>query len=79
MASAGIFQGDIVATCKATPYKHRSIVVAAINGEFTMKRLIQTGRNWELWPENNQYPVIKLDPADEMTIWGTVIGVIRKF
>ena len=79
MKDAGIYPGDILVVDKAAQYKSRSIVVAAVNGEFTLKRLILNEKSWELWPENKSYPVIKLNNYDEMTVWGTVIGVVRKF
>ena len=76
--NTGIYPKDIIVVDKAAPYRDNSIVVAAVNGEFTMKRLKNIQGSWELHPDNSNYPVIKIDPEDEVTIFGVVVGVTRK-
>lgn len=75
MEDAGIFDGDILVVDRSLAAEENSIVVAAINGELTVKRLIMGADNRPLLhPENPQYPDIPLYLEQEVVIWGVVIG-----
>ena len=78
MIEAGINPGDIVAVDKSLDPRNGSLVVAAINGEFLLKRFIKSGNTWTLQTENRAYKKITLDECDTLEIFGTVVGVIRK-
>ena len=78
MQEEAIYPGDIVVVDRSLDPKEGKIVVAAVNGEFTLKKLIKGLKNWELHPSNRQYPILVLDEHDELTIFGTVVGVVRK-
>jgi DNA polymerase V len=53
-----------------------SIVVAVIDNQFTVKRLVKTPRAWVLHAENTSYKPIVITEDMELVIWGVVIKVI---
>lgn len=52
------------------------IIVAALNGEYTVKRLVKAGRNWVLHPENPFFKPIIITEDAEFQVWGVVTAVI---
>ena len=78
MIGAGIHDGDLLIVDRALEAKSGRIVIAALNGEMTVKRLqILDDRKINLLPENNKYqPIAVLDGAD-FQIWGVVTQVIH--
>ena len=82
MVSAGIDEGDIIIVDRSLEPKQGDIVVAFIDGEFTMKYLDLTERPagviW-LRPGNPDYPAFKITPDDDFTVWGVVSKVIKNF
>lgn len=82
MMKAGISDGDIVVIDRALEPRHEDIVVAYINGEFTMKYLdLSCRENGEIWlrPGNDAYPSFCISDGDEFTVWGVVAKVIKNF
>ena len=79
MMGAGICDGDKVVVDKALKPKHKDIVVAVVNDEYTIKRLYQLRGKTELQPENTNYQPITFDEGNELQIWGVVVGVVRKY
>ena len=79
MMGAGICDGDKVIVDKALKPKHKDIVVAVVDGEYTIKRLYQSRGRIELQPENLQYEAITFNEGSELQIWGVVVGVVRKY
>ncbi len=79
MLGAGICDGDKVVVDKALKPKHKDIVVAIVNDEYTIKRLYQLRGKTELQPENPQYQPITFEEGSELQIWGVVVGVVRKY
>lgn len=77
MIGAGIFDGDICVVDRSLKPVDRSIIVALVNGEFTMKRLrLRRGRVW-LEAENPNYPDIPITEGTEFEIWGVVPKAVR--
>lgn len=79
MLSAGILDGDKLVVDRAIEPKHNQIVIAVINSEYTVKRLFKCRGVIELRAENPAYKAIQFKDHDELTIWGVVVGVLRKF
>ncbi len=73
MIGAHIFDGDMVVVKPTKEALNNDIVVANLEGETTVKRLIKTGTSFALKPENDAYPTL----TAEFEIIGRVIGVIR--
>ena len=78
MRGIGLKSGDIVAVDRSLEPRHGDVVVAAVDGEFTLKRLKKDGDRAWLVAENPQYPPIALHEAAEVTIWGVVTFAIQK-
>lgn len=79
MMGAGICDGDKVVVDKALKPKHKDIVVAVVDDEYTIKRLYQLRGKTELQPENPNYEPITFNENSELQIWGVVVGVVRKY
>ncbi len=79
MKNAGIFPGDIIVVDRSIEVKDNFIIVAALNGDLTVKRLkILKNKKVKLVPENPEYKEINISESDEFVIWGVVTGVVRK-
>jgi len=79
MINAGIHSGDMLIVDRSIEPKSRNIVVAVINGEFTVKRLLKSKGICQLSPENPDYPLINITDAMDFEIWGIVLHVIHSF
>lgn len=80
MIRAGIDEGDILVIDRALDPKHNDIVVAFVNGEFTMKFIDlsdPTGHHIVLRPANPEFQPITITPDDDFTVWGVVSKVIK--
>ena len=76
MMDAGILDGDLVVVEKAAAAKRGDIVVAIVDGEFTLKTLDLERGKFVLRPENPAYPVIR--PEGALEIFGVMVGLVRK-
>ncbi|MFV0416457.1 MAG: transcriptional repressor LexA [Chthoniobacterales bacterium] len=74
MTGAGILDGDTV-ILDQRPARHRDIVAALIDGETTLKRLIQGPKSTWLQAENPKYP--DLHPEGELFIQGVFRALLR--
>ncbi len=80
MIDAGIYHDDILIIDKAKEAKHQNVVVAWINGEFTVKTYYIDPRLGKLFlvPRNDKYPPQEVTPEMDYTIWGVVTYNIHK-
>jgi DNA polymerase V len=77
MISAGIFDGDMLIVDRSLNARNNSVVIAIIDGEFTVKRLKIDKKHTWLAPENPDYPTIKIEEDNSCQIWGVVTYVIK--
>ncbi len=77
MTGAGIMEGDLVIVEKGRVPKNGDIVVAEVDGEWTMKYFRKEGKQISLEAANPKYPVIK--PQKQMRLAGVVSAVVRKY
>lgn len=77
MRDAAILNGDIVLVEPNRQPKAGQIVVALIDGESTLKRLVQAKGRWFLKAENPAYP--ELIPRADLIIQGSVRMVLRQY
>lgn len=77
MKDVGIDDGDIIIVDKSLDFQDNNIVVAFINGDFTIKRLKREKNGLWLLPANSAYGAIKVDQGDDFAIWGTVVKIIK--
>ena len=79
MIGAAIEDGDKVVVDRALQAKNRDIVVAAVDGEYTIKRLYKYRGKVELRAENPRYAPITFADGTELQVWGVVVGVVRRY
>ena len=79
MIGARIFDGDILVVDKGRTPSSGDIVVAAVEGEFTVKRLCRRGSQVILQADNPAFPDIVPTYEQELVIWGVVTGCVRRF
>lgn len=79
MLGAGIHQGDILIVDKSLSPKSGKIVIAVVDGDFTVKRLHKYKGNITLKAENSEFEDIKIKGTDELIIWGVVTSVIHQY
>ncbi len=79
MKGIGILPNDILVVDRSLKAIHNKIIIAAIDGELTVKRLYHRGELVKLLPENPAYPEIELESENDLVIWGVVVGSFRRF
>ncbi len=79
MTGAGIKSGDILIVDRSLEPRDKSVVVALVNSEFTVKRLAKRGDKIFLMPENPLYPFIEITEHMDFEVWGVVRHVIHSF
>lgn len=79
MINAGITEGDKVIVDRSLKPKHKDIVIAVVNSEYTIKRLYKYQGIVELHPENPSYAPIQFNDGSELQIWGVVVGAVRRY
>lgn len=78
MVGAGIFDGDLLVVDKSIAPTCGKIVIAIIDNEITIKRLVLRDNKTVLKAENSRYKDIELQEGQELRIWGVVTSSIKK-
>ncbi|MFI4956625.1 MAG: LexA family protein [Gammaproteobacteria bacterium] len=77
MTDAGIHSGDMLIVDRSIEATHGKIVIAAINGELTVKRLSKLEGKLQLLPANPKYKPIDITDNHDLVIWGVVTHVVH--
>lgn len=77
MTDAGIQEGDMVIVERRQSYKPGQIVIASVDGEFTIKYLRKGASGYFLEPANAKYKAIY--PKETLNIEAVVTAVVRKY
>lgn len=77
MINAGIHPDDILVVDRSLTPRHGKIVIAAVEGELTVKRLYQKDEKVRLMPENDEFAPIEISAEQALHIWGVVTNVIH--
>jgi len=78
MRDAGILPNDLLIVDRAIEPYNEAIVIAILDGEFTLKRLRKQAGRVELIPENNSYKPILVTGESDFQVWGVVTHVIHE-
>ena len=80
MIGAGIFPDDILIVDRSIRASNGDVVIACIDGEFSVKRLFITAGRVELRPESTEkkFKPISFRDESELKIWGIVKNVIHR-
>jgi DNA polymerase V len=79
MIDAGIFDNDVLIVDRSRIAQVGDIVLAVVDGEFTVKILGKYKTGARLIPANKNYPVIDVKEEQYFEVWGVVTGSMRKF
>ena len=79
MQNIGIKDGDTLIVDRSLEPKDGKIVIAALDGELTVKRLSMKSTGTWLVPENDDYPPILVREESDIVIWGVVTSAISQF
>ena len=77
MIDAGIQHGDLLVVDRSLEARPGQIVVAVLDGAFTLKRLARHQGRLRLKAANNAYPPLELHQCGDVQIWGVAIHVIH--
>lgn len=79
MTGAGIFPDDILVVDRSIEPERSfgKVVIAVIDGQMTVKRLIRQGERVLLQPDNPRFESIELNGDMDAIIWGVVTGLVR--
>ncbi|WPL16593.1 LexA repressor [Thiorhodovibrio winogradskyi] len=81
MTGAGIQDGDLVIVDRAEEPRAGSVVVAALDGELTLKFLQRDSSTQHVWLESAHpdYPPRAITAETDLVIWGVVTHVVHAF
>jgi len=79
MQEAGIFDKDTLVVDRSLNPVNKSVVVALLNGEFTVKYFYKTANQISLKPANKEYQPITIKSSDDFEVWGVVTNAIHHF
>ena len=77
MINSGIQDEDLIIVDKSLIAKQGNIVIAILDGDFTVKTLAKKNNTFYLKAENNNYPDFNFSNYSDVQIWGVVIYVIH--
>ena len=79
MINVGIFDNDILVVDRSLVPVRQSIVIASIDGELVVKKLVKDRikKYFYLKSENKNYPNIRLNSNSDTIIWGIVTYTIH--
>ena len=77
MIDVGIQSGDLLVVDKSLDATDGDVVIAMVDGHFTVKTYRKTGRTLRLVAENPAHPPIAINEDSNVEIWGVVTNVIH--
>lgn len=77
MIGAGIHNGDLLIVDRSIPAVNKKIVVAVVDGELLVKRLLRAKGKVFLAAENPNYAQIEVTEEVSFEVWGVVTNVIH--
>lgn len=78
MIDAGIYPDDLLVVDRSLNPKNNSVVIAALNGELTVRSIEYRGNDILLVSANARYKPVLVRPEMNFELWGVVSHVIRK-
>lgn len=77
MRDAGIDDGDWVVVDRALEAQHKDIVLAVVDGDYTIKYLSRRAGRIRLLPANPTFPPIEFSDGQLLVVWGVVTWIIK--
>jgi DNA polymerase V len=79
MRDAGIFDNDMLVVDRSVQPRHQHIVVAVVDGAFTVKRWYQRGGVVKLQAAHPDFADIVPQAEQTLEVWGVVTHCIKSF
>lgn len=79
MLHAPIQSGDFLVVDRSARPQNGDVVLAVVDGEFTVKTLRMARRRCWLQAENPVFPDLEIGEEREGLVWGVVVGSFRRF
>jgi DNA polymerase V len=79
MTDAGISEGDVIVVDRSIKPKNGHIVVAVVDGEFTVKQLVMRAGVVKLRAANPTFKDIVLKEGQDLQVWGVVKAALKEF
>ena len=76
MQGAGVLDGDLAVVERSSNATAGELIIAVIDGEFTLKELGYEGEQPVLIPHNDRFPLLR--PERDLEIFGIVRGIVRR-
>lgn len=77
MTGEGIHTNDLLIIDRSLEPYNNAIIIAIVDGEFTVKRLRKKGTTLYLQPENNNFRPIRIDEHTNFEVWGVVTWILH--
>jgi len=78
MTGAGIYPGDLLIVDRSLEATNKTVIIAVVDGEMTVKRLRLRGDRAFLEAENEGYPPIEITGNMDVSVWGVVTHSIHQ-
>lgn len=72
-----ILNGDLLVIDRAQSVKNGDIILAIVDGEFSIKRFLQSSGTIHLLPENHRFAPIEIKDEGRFEVWGVVMHIIH--
>ena len=79
MIDAGIHPGSLLVVDRSLQARSGNIILAVLDGDFTVKRLKKDNGMIILCPENPRYKPVVVTQGQDFEVWGVVVHVVRSF
>ena len=74
-----IHPGDLLVVNRAIEPRDGHVIIACLDGEFTIKQLRIEGKRLWLQPANEDFPCIEISSERDFRVWGVVESKITQF
>jgi len=79
MVGAGISDGDLLVVDRSLRPADGDVIIASVDGDFTVKTYRRDKSGVRLEPANSNYPIIRLRAGQELDYFGKVTACIHRF
>ena len=79
MIGAGIHDGDLLVVDRSLRPASGDVIIACVDGDFTVKTYRRDKNGTRLEPSNPDFPVIQITPGHQLDYFGKVTACIHRF
>lgn len=78
MRGAGVHDGDIVIIDRSLTPHNNNVILAVLNGEFTLKHFVRRDSGTFLYPNHPDFKPVKIEAEMNFEIWGVATYAIHR-